>query len=153
MSDSQSIPLSALTSGPSAKFDEFGDSYTGRILSMEERPQTDINTGQVRYFADGVTMRKQWVIVIQQKDGSSVALFARGGNYIAKKGKGESMLAALGTAVRDAGADAVDPGAELTMTYTGTTEAKPGQNPAKLYTAQYTPPVKGSVPTGMFTDE
>jgi hypothetical protein len=132
-----SIPLARLESSPGAKFTTFGDTYRGRIVALEERQQTDMDNNP-RTFKDGTPMM-QWVISIEQADGEVVALYARNGNYHPDSGTGEAMLAAIGTAVRAAGAEAVDVGGELAVAYTGT-EALSGGKTAKCYTAAYKPP-------------
>jgi hypothetical protein len=145
----QSIPLSGLESSPSAKFENFGDSHAGRITALDERPQTDIETGAPLLFKDG-TERKQWVISIEKTDGETVALYARGGKYKAEQGTGEAMLTAIGLAVRAAKASGVDVGGELAVVFTGYGERKPGKNPPRLYTAQYRPPATASIPADLF---
>jgi hypothetical protein len=145
----QSIPLSGLESSPSAKFTNIGDSHAGRITALEERAQTDITTGEPRTFKDG-SPRMQWVISIQKHDGEVVALYARGGRFKAATGTGDSMLTAIGLAVRAANASGVDIGGELAVAFTGLGEALPGKNPAKLFTAQYKPPAPVSVPVDLF---
>jgi hypothetical protein len=149
---SMSIPLSQLESAASLPFEQIGDTHAGTITAMNERPQTDPNTGQVKTFTDG-TPRMVWVIAIEKQGGDTGSLWARGGRFVAKTGSGESMLNAIGTAVRAAGAASVDVGGQLAVRLTGFTEAKPGQNPAKLYTAQYTPPApqNASVPVDLFS--
>jgi hypothetical protein len=144
-----SLPLSDLESSPSAKFTEIGDKYAGRIVAMNERQQTDIN-GKLLAFDDG-TPRMQWVITIEQASGDNVQLYAKGGNFKAAKGTGNSMLSAIGAAVRAAGAGAVDVGGQLAVQYTGDSVAQPGRFPAKLYTAQYQPPAPASVPLDLFS--
>jgi hypothetical protein len=139
-----SIPLADLESSPSAKFAEIGDTYVGRIVSMVERQQTDMKQRPLT-FDDG-TPRMQWVITIETAEGDRAALYAKGGKFKAAAGKGESMLAAIGIAVRAANADGVDVGGELAVSYTGTGEAKPGQDGPKLYTAAYKPPAPASIP-------
>jgi hypothetical protein len=130
-----SIPLGQLESSPSAKFTNFGDSYKGRIVGLVERQQTDIE-GRPLTFNDG-SPRMQWVIQIEQVNGDTVALYAKGGKFKAVQGQGASMLSAIGQAVKAAGATAVDVGAELAVVYTGLSDAQPGKSAAKLYTAQY----------------
>jgi hypothetical protein len=144
----ESIPLGDLESSPSAKFTNLGDSTAGRITAMTERQQTNID-GRLLTFDDG-TPRMQWVITLMKADGESVAIYAKGGKFKPKTGKGESMLSAIGTAVRAANAASVDVGGELAVAYTGESEAQPGRNPAKLYTAQYKPPSAASVPVDLF---
>jgi hypothetical protein len=148
---SNSIPLSDLESSPSAKFSEFGDTYRGRIVSMAERQQTDIKGNPLWFDAEHTQPRMQWVITIEQASGDTAALYAKGGKFKPVQGEGESMLSAIGTAVRAAGAQGVDIGAELAVAYTGLAEAKPGQSPAKLYTAQYRAAAPPSVPVDLFT--
>lgn len=138
-----SIPLADLEAGNSAKFESFGDAYAGRITAMEERQQTD-TAGNLLTFNDG-SPRMLWVITIQPESGDAVQLWAKGGRYKAAKGTGESMLAAIGLAVREAGADGVDVGGELAVSYTGDGEKTPKGGTPKLYTAQYRAP-KASIP-------
>lgn len=133
---SQSIPLSDLQGGASAKFERQGDKYAGRVTSIEQRHQTDPKTGQVQTWADG-TPKPVVVISLEQSNGEVVALWAKGGRFSAATGQGESMLNAIGTAVRAAGAASLDVGAQLAVAYTGEGEAKPGLNAPKLYSAQY----------------
>jgi hypothetical protein len=138
-----SIPLSNLEPSPSAKFETIGDKHVGRITAMNERQQTNI-AGEALTFKDG-SPRMQWVITIEKADGDVVSLYAKGGKYKVASGTGESMLSAIGTAVRTAGADAVDVGGELAVAFTGLGEAKPGQSAPKLFQAEYRPP-SASIP-------
>lgn len=143
-----SIPLSDLESSPSAKFENIGESYSGRIVSMVERQQTDINTGALMTFPDGQP-RMQWVFTLVQANGENVALWARGGKYKAVSGDGESMLGAIGSAIRAAGASAIEVGGELAVQYSGVGEATAGRTAPKLYRAQYRPP-STSAPADLF---
>ena len=145
-----SIPLSELEASPAAKWDRIGDSYSGRILSMTQRQQTD-TAGRLLEFSDG-TPRMQWIITIEQANGDAVALYAKGGNFKAVSGQGNSMLAAIGAAVRAAGATAVEVGAELAVAHTGLAESTGiGKNPPKLFSAQYRPPAATPVPVDLFS--
>jgi hypothetical protein len=144
-----SIPLSQLESSTAAKFEQFGDKHAGRITAIDQRQQTDPKTGQVKTFNDG-SPQMQWVITLEE-NGQAVALFAKGGRFTPAKGSGESMLNAIGTAVRTVGASSLDVGGMLAVALTGESEAKPGLNPAKLYTAQYQPPAPASVPVDLFS--
>lgn len=135
---SNSIPLSSLESSPSAKFENIGDKYAGTIVSMVEKQQT--YDGVAQFFPSGDPIMV-WVITIKTDEGDEVALWAKGGNFKVAQGSGESMLNAIGTAVRAAGANSVDVGAKLAVAHTGLGEkAKPQFNAPKLYTAQYQPP-------------
>jgi hypothetical protein len=146
----QSIPLSELQSAPAAKFEEMGDSNEGRISAVEWRKQTDPKTGQVKYFSSGDPMQ-QLVITIDTAKGESMALYAKGGNFPAVKGEGQSMLNAIAKAAKDAGAGSIDVGADLTVTFTGEGKKEPGLNAPKLYTAKYAA-AKASVPVGDLFD-
>jgi len=140
-----SVPLSDIggSAAPSAKFDNMGDSHSGVVLSSDKRVQTDPADGSVKTFKDG-TPRPQWVFTIEEDNGESVSLWAKGGKFTVIKGSGESMLNAITSAVRAAGCQTIDSGAHLTVTHTGLGDAKP--QPAKLFTAEYKPAAPGSVP-------
>jgi hypothetical protein len=142
-----SIPLSELQSSPAAKFDAVGATFVGRITNLDKRANTDPVTGQVKTFQSGDVMYV-WVITIEQDNGESVALWASGGKYVPASGQGESMLSAIGTAVRASEAGSVDVGGRLGVRHTGLGEAKPGLNAPKLYQAQYEPPAPsaGTIP-------
>ena len=70
-----------------------------------------------------------------------MAVWAKGGKYTPTRGTGESMISAIGAAVRAAGANSVEVGGKLAVAFTGEADVKPGMNPAKLFTAQYQAPV------------
>lgn len=141
-----SIPLSALEGGGvSAKFEAIGAKHVGIIEAINERQQTEFGTGKPLFFESG-DPRMEWVITIKEADGESAALYARGGNHPVGSGTGESMLFAIGTAVRAAGADGLSVGGQLAVVHSGLGVAKSGLNPPKLYTAQYQPPAAPSVP-------
>jgi len=145
-----SIPLSDLESSPSAKFVEIGDTYKGRITNIEQRQQTEMD-GSPRTFKDGSPMM-QYVFSLEQENGDTVSLFARGGKYTPSSGEGESMLSAIRTAGEAAGVEAVAVGGELAVAYTGQAEPAPGKK-AKLYRAKYSAPAAASVPVDdLFSD-
>ena len=141
----ESIPLSDLERSKAASFTEIGDKHGGRIITIDQKPQTDPNTGQPKLFPSGDPMML-WIIAIQPANGDAMALWAKGGKYVAVKGEGESMLTAISQAVRAAGASSLDVGGELVVQHTGLGEARPGLNAPKLYRAQYRPPAPASVP-------
>jgi hypothetical protein len=149
---SQSIPISQLEASPAASFNSYGDKYSGRITAMKEQQQTDPVTGKVKQFPSGDPMTL-WIITIQPDTGEAISLWAKAGRYVAAKGSGKSMLAAIVDAVKASGATALDVGGMLAVAYTGETEAKPGLNPAKLFTAQYQPPAPqaASLPVDLFS--
>lgn len=144
----QSIPLADLESSPSAQFNAIGDAHAGRITKMEERQQTD-KGGNLLTFNDG-SPRTLWVISIEKEGGEVVALYAKGGKFKAASGTGESMLGAIGLAVRAAGASGVDVGGQLAVAYTGDGEETSKGGTPKLYTAQYRPPAPVSIPADLF---
>lgn len=145
-----SIPLSDLESSPSAKWNAVGDSYRGRIISMEKRQNTKPGTNELVFFPSG-DPQMVWVITVEQDSGDRVALWASGGNYKVASGSGESMLSAIGAAVRAAGATAVEMGAELAVAHTGMGEAAVGKNPPRLFSAQYRASAPASVPVDLFS--
>jgi hypothetical protein len=144
------IPLSDLESGPSAKWKNIGDTYKGRILAMEKRQQTDPKDGSPKFFASGDPM-PVWVITIEVADGERVALYASGGNYKIEEGEGQAMLPAIAQAVRAAGGEAVDVGAELAVSFTGWGEARSGLNRPRLFSAQYRPATPSVAVSDLFS--
>ena len=145
-----SIPLSALESSGAAKFAEYGDKYSGTITAIDHRQQTDPKDGTPKFFASGDPMML-YVITVQPREGDAVALWAKGGTFDAVDGSGNGMLAAIADAVRRAGGEALEVGGELAVAYTGVSEAKPGMNPAKLYTAQYQVPRRAVAVDDLFS--
>ena len=144
-----SIPLSALEASPAAKFENIGDKYEGRIVTMDERQQTNPK-GELQTFSDG-SPKMLWVITLETANGDKVALWAKAGKFKAETGSGESMLGAIGTAVRAAGAEAVDVGGQLAIAYTGRGEKRPGYDAPKLYQAKYAPPAASVAVDDLFS--
>jgi len=149
---SDSLPISELTRSPSAKFEQMGDKYVGRILSAKRQQGTDMATGQPSVWANG-DPKLLTVVTIQPDQGDALTLWARGGNFTPRRGTGMSMEAAIVKAVVDAGASAIDAGGRLAVQWTGEADGKAGFQPAKLYTAQYEPPSKDgeSIPVDLFS--
>lgn len=141
-----SIPLSDLQGGAAAKWDNLGDRYQGRIVSMEQRQQTNTE-GQPLSWNDG-SPRMQWVIAIEQADGEVVNLYAKGGAFAAVQGQGKAMLVAIGEAVKAAGGQGLRLGDELAVAFSGLGEAKGGKNAPKLFMASYR---AGQPPAPTFT--
>jgi hypothetical protein len=133
----ESIHLAELSNAASATFDNIGDSYSGQIVAVSQRNQTDLNTGEVRTFKSGEP-RQVLVITLQPEEGEAVALWAKGGSFTPAEGEGTSMLNALVGAIRAVGGQSVRVGDHLTMTLTGLGQKKAkNMSPAKLYTAVY----------------
>ena len=149
-----SIPLHDLDeSAAGAKFKNIGDTYAGKIVALREEQQTEYKTRAPKTFADGSPMM-QIVVTLEQRDGSTVALYAKGGKYKIADGEGTSMRSAIGTAVRNAKADGLDVGGELAVRYSGNSEAEEGLFPARLFTAEYRPPTAQptSLPVNLFSE-
>jgi hypothetical protein len=141
------IPLSNMKSNPSAKFTNIGDSYSGRVVSAIEQQQTHPVTGALQFFESG-TPRMVWLITLEQSNGEPVVLWASGGNYRVKSGKGHAMLVAIGDAVEKVGAPGVEIGGELTVTHTGLADTSPA--PARLFTAEYRAATPVAIPADLF---
>lgn len=104
-------------------FKNLGDSVAGRIVAFEDYQPNDFNTGLPKTFKDG----KPWPgvrIHLEQEPGNEstrVTLYAEKIN----------MLNAIGSAVATSGADDIEVGADLAVTFSG----RDGQ--AHTFTAQY----------------
>ena len=120
---------------PSLKYDTPGASHTGKIISAEKQQQREIDTGKLKTWDDG---KPQWQIVVRlqtvyndpdiEDDDGIRRDYLRG-----------QKLKAVRAAVRKAKAK-LEPGGELTITYTGDGEARArGFSAPKLYTAAYVP--------------
>ena len=145
------IDITPTATGRAFKFAALGDKVEGVIISAEERPQTDIQTGETKTWSDGNPMM-QWVIVLATDlrdaeipdDDGHRAIYAKGGKATSEDGKSRTMQAAIIDAVKAAGAKVLEEGGTLAVAYTadGTPSAR-GFSPPKLYKARYAPPAKG----------
>jgi hypothetical protein len=148
---SNSVPLSDLTRGPAAKFEHLGDKYIGKIKSVTRQQQRDFDTGKGMVWDNG-DPRLQLVITLDTADGD-VVLYAKGGKFDAVEGEGATMEVAIVAAVQAAGAESIDPGAELAVAYTG--RGKPirtGAQGAKLFVAAYKVPQPNVAVADLFTN-
>jgi hypothetical protein len=126
---------------PALKYETAGTTHTGKIISAEVQQQREIDSGKPKYWDDGkpqmqIKVHLQTTIrdpEIEDDDGIR-ADYIRG-----------NKLKAVQAAVRKAKAK-LEPGGELTITYTGDGEQKTrGFNAPKLYTASYVPPGEAAV--------
>lgn len=138
----QSIDLAAGGS-TSFPFNTPGDSVTGRVVSLEEQQQTDLQTGELKTFDNGQPMMMyrvelQTELRADEFDDGVRSVYLRG----SRKPESQSSLAAVLHAVQQAtGRAALTVGGTLTLTYIGDGQARGrGFNPPKLYTAAYQPP-------------
>jgi hypothetical protein len=145
--------------GKSFPFNEIGDVARGRIVNVERRQQTSFDGNEKLTWDDG-SPRMLTYIEIQtdlredDDDEGIRALYAKGGNFEAAEGKGQSMEKAIVDAVKKAGCKSIDEGAELTVGFTG--KAKPttrGFQPAKLFVAQYKAPVASVSDDDLFAED
>jgi hypothetical protein len=128
----------------SAKFENVGDAIKGVIVSAEVKQATDLE-GNPKTWSDGSPVN-QLVVTLQtdlrddDDDDGQRRLYAKGGNYQADSGKGDSMLNAIREAVKKAGAKKLEDGGTLTVQHSGLGKrSKPAHNPPKLYSAKYEP--------------
>lgn len=135
------------TGGKSFPFDSIGDSVTGVIVDLKKRQQTDLESGEPQFWANGdpkmmlmVTLQTQ--LSETDEDEGLRNVYLRGGNFAPIKGKGTSSLVAVKEAVRKSGAaDGIQTGGTLTLEYSGEAKASNrAYNPPKLYTAVYEQP-------------
>lgn len=145
----KSIPLNQIETSPALPFEQIGQSHIGRITAIDIRNQTDPKTGAVKYFASGDPMT-QYVITIEKDNGETGCFYAKGGKFEIATGTGQSMLNAIATAIKAAGAASLDEGARLGVAFTGEGPKTPGMNPPKLYTAQYEAPKQRVPVEGLF---
>jgi hypothetical protein len=129
--------------GNSFRFDAPGDTVTGKVLSLEEQQQTDMNTGELAFWESGQP-KMMYVVTLatddrnDQWDDGRRTIYLRG----SRKPESRSILAAVVSAVQAAtGGTNLQVGGLLTVTYSGDGEStRRGFNPPKQYTATYQPP-------------
>ena len=131
--------------GKAFPFETIGDSVTGVITELKKQQQTDLETGEPLFWANG-DPRMMLVVTLATElqddddDDGIRRVFLRGGNYVASTGKGAASLVAVKDAVKRSGAP-IEMGGTLTLAYSGNSKpAAKGMNAAKLYSASYTPP-------------
>jgi hypothetical protein len=144
----------ASTSAQSVSFNNMpvGTSYTGTVLELPQLVQArDFETGNPATWPDGNP--KMTVVTKLSVDGEERSLWAP---------KPSAMFAAISDAQKTAGAS-IAVGGTLTVTYTGDkpNATNPRLNPAKQYSAVYTPPnafgtddqqVPSNAPTGQYAE-
>lgn len=124
-----------------------GDSVTGVISKMEQVAQTDMDTGQPKFFPNGQP-KLMWAVTLQTtlrngeglKDWDSQNEEDSGERMVYLKWKSED---AVKQAVKASGARAPELGGTLTLTYTKV-GPKQGNFNTKLWGAQYVPPAPGA---------
>lgn len=130
--------------GNAFPFDNIGDTVTGKILTLEEVQQTDMDTGEPAFWNDNPAQPKMMYRVTLQteirddpSDDGKRSVYLRG----SRKPESQSSLAAVLGAVKTVtGGTALDPGATLSLRYIGDgQQTKRGFNAPKLYAAQYQP--------------
>lgn len=132
------------------EFAELGARVKGTIVAMQKRQQTDMQTGDPVFWANGdpkymLQVSLQTDLQHSDDDEGLRSVYLRGGNYTPSKGKGTSSLNAVKDAVKRSGSDkGIEIGGTLTLEYTGEAKASSkGFNNAKLYTADYSAPSYG----------
>lgn len=124
-----------------------GDSVTGIITKMEQVAQTDMDTGQPKFFPNGQP-KLMWAVTLQTtfrngeglKDWDPQNEEDSGERMVYLKWKSED---AVKQAVKASGARAPELGGTLTLTYTKV-GPKQGNFNTKLWGAQYRPPAPGA---------
>jgi len=113
---------------PSAKFPEIGASVSGVVVEVTEAEVPHFNAkGQIEGIErdeDGTPVM-QLDVTIQQAGAGKIVLHTGG-----------SIFYAIGRALAEVGAEDVDAGDTLTVTYTGDGPKKAGRNAPKQYSAE-----------------
>jgi len=143
------LALSELGGGAKAwSAENIGDKISGRIRLVERRQQRGMEGGGLLTWDDGspkmITYIELETDLHDDDDDDGVrALYAKGGrNHEPANGTGTSMEVAIAEAVKAAGERSIDEGATLAVAHTGVAKASTrGYQGAKLYRAQYKPPV------------
>lgn len=124
---------------PSTKFDNYGDTVTGVLVDGDVQPQTDPATGAVKFKKDGVTPVMQLVITWDTDQRSAQIPNDKGRRKLYCSWR---LEAEIKRAVRTAGAEGLEVGGNLTVTYTREERVEGQMGKAKIYEASYVPPTK-----------
>ena len=117
---------------PSVKFSTIGTTVSGVISEPPEVQQVrDFQSGEPQYWPDGKP--RQQIVVTLDTDEGDRRVFVKG-----------QMVKAIRDAVKEAGADGLEVGGQLQVTYVGDGERKGNLNPPKVYRASYGPPEPGA---------
>lgn len=123
----------------SAKFTNYGDTVTGRVVDSRISQQTDIKTQEPLSWPNG-DPKLQLVVTLQtslredDEDDGLRNLYVKG----SQKPGSRSLHAAVADAVRAAGAKALEEGGLLSVTYEADESAStPGLTDRKLYRARF----------------
>lgn len=127
---------------PTAKFDSVGVAIGGPITEEPTIGQVrDFTTGELKVWSDGSPQR-QMVVTVQTELRDPEISDDSGKRRLYVKAK---LREAVAAAVRAAGANGLEVGGVLTVTYTGDgVSSGRGMNPPKLFTATYTKPQPGA---------
>jgi hypothetical protein len=126
--------LTTTSGGAIAKFPNIGDTVKLKITGLEQRQQTDFQTGEPITWPDGKPKMQFVFTGIDQDSQEEIRLFAKG-----------FMLSAIKDALTAAGTN-LEAGGILAVKYSADEPAsRPGLNPAKKYVAQYQPPKPASI--------
>jgi hypothetical protein len=117
--------LSGGVSYPTVKFNVVGDSIEGTVIDFTDLQERDFTTKEPKVWKDGKPVM-QTRVTLELPDESRVSLYVSGAR----------MIKAVRSAIKEAGADDIEPLAKLSVTYTGKETTKSGTQ-AKCYTASY----------------
>ena len=137
----------------SAKFEQPGDTIAGEIKEISEPMQcTDFGTSNPSFWPSGDPMMQAKItLATDQRDPSDPQDDGKRGLWVVQSGKQGGLLWAIREAIKAAGAETIQVGGRLQVSFTGTDpESKNPHNPRKLYEAQYQPPAPGG---GMFSQQ
>lgn len=119
---------------PTAKFDAPGTRVHGVITQPPQDSQVrNFTTGELETWPDGNPIM-QTRVVLRVATGEEVAVYAKG-----------RMAKAITGAIIAAGADDLEVGGELSVTFTQYGTPKKGAQPPKLYEAEYAEPTASAV--------
>lgn len=115
---------------PSAKFDTIGKRFKGTVAEpTQDRQARKYGSTELAFWPDGNPVM-QTRIVLEQEDGSKVAVYAQG-----------NLAKAVTKALVDAEAPDIEVGGTLEVWWDANDpESKNPANPRKLYGAIWTPP-------------
>lgn len=123
---------------PSSKFEDKGDSHTGVLIDADVQPQTDPQ-GAVKMRKDGVTPVMQLVLTWKTEERDPKNPADKGERKLYCSWRLESEIK---RAVRASGAEGMEEGGKLTVTFVREEKIEGVLGKAKIYEAEYEAPTR-----------
>lgn len=124
----------------SAKFEQPGDTITGKVVDVKQNQQTVFGSDQLDYWPSG-DPKMQVIVTLATADRADPDDDGNRNLYATITNSEGGKFRVIKDAIKKAGSEDIETGSTVTLTYTGPDpQSKNPANPKKLYTATYQKP-------------